>query len=342
MRAHNSRETEQVVYRQVPRSNAVESIHEPLNCIDVHNHIRQAGLALERSFRTKNWARRLFMTIIGCTLTNATLAHAAFCSPTNEVLDSHVVLEQVATALIGRTRVPSSPQRRLGSQRATDMVRRCSSGLSTTASVVTSAIQTAADAAQTSEQPRVPEGGAERRIEEGGQPRSDALPHPVHRHPSAQPAPTAPQSLPAQPAPTAPQPAPTAPQPLPAPDAEGKAVSARRWRPGEARHVKESAGAGCRRDGLLCRLVPMSKYAKEWSSQNSLGKNGLTCSVCGRKTWFFCIMHGNLALSEDAHRNLIAIGVEIPQVDPTRVASGVCVTGLRACTARHVLDFTEQ
>ena len=361
-RAPTRRETEQVVYRQVPRSNAVESIHEPLNCIDVHNHIRQAGLALERSFRTKNWARRLFMTIIGCTLTNATLAHAAFCSPTNEVLDSHVVLEQVAAALIGRTRIPSSPQRRLGSHRATDMVRRCSSGLSTTATVLPSPIQ--ADAARASQaQSRGEEGGPQPRVDEGGQPRTEALPPRAHRHPST---PTAPHPLaPAHPAPRDPSngasmsstrlpssvplmeaetnvPRPVAPVVDTAPVVEGKSFGARRWRHGEARYVKESAVARCRQDGLMCRLVPASKYAREWNKKSSLGKNGLTCSVCGRKTWFFCIMHGNMALSEAAQRELVAAGVQVPQVDPDRVASGVCVTGLRACTARHVLDFTGQ
>lgn len=43
--------------------------------IDVHNHYRQGGLGLERAVHTKDWAFRLFCTLIGIIETDAYLAY---------------------------------------------------------------------------------------------------------------------------------------------------------------------------------------------------------------------------------------------------------------------------
>ena len=52
----------------------VSMYHAGAPAIDVHNHIRQGGLALEEAWRTERWHHRVFACIFGIIETNAFLA----------------------------------------------------------------------------------------------------------------------------------------------------------------------------------------------------------------------------------------------------------------------------
>jgi len=59
----------------VKRSKLVEEYFNAANAVDVHNHLRQGGLGMEKRIRTKSWKMRLFCTIIGIIETDAFLAY---------------------------------------------------------------------------------------------------------------------------------------------------------------------------------------------------------------------------------------------------------------------------
>jgi hypothetical protein len=51
-----------------------ETLFRNLPRIDVHDHLRQGTLALERTWQTQNWVKRVFSTILGMSITDAYLA----------------------------------------------------------------------------------------------------------------------------------------------------------------------------------------------------------------------------------------------------------------------------
>jgi len=63
---------------RIPRPNVVEKYFSNANAIDVHDHYRQGGLALERSWRTHTWWHRVFATLLGMCETDAYLAFYHF------------------------------------------------------------------------------------------------------------------------------------------------------------------------------------------------------------------------------------------------------------------------
>ncbi len=65
------------VVQSKPRPQLVEDYFEAASAIDIHNHYRQGGLAIERNVLTKNWAFRLilFCTILGIIVVDAYLAY---------------------------------------------------------------------------------------------------------------------------------------------------------------------------------------------------------------------------------------------------------------------------
>ena len=52
----------------------MEAYFDNANAIDVHNHLRQGGLELERHWKTHTWWHRNFATIFGMCETDAYLA----------------------------------------------------------------------------------------------------------------------------------------------------------------------------------------------------------------------------------------------------------------------------
>jgi hypothetical protein len=69
---------EQEVEVRIPRPAVVEKYFSNANAIDVHDHYRQGGLALERSWRTHTWWHRVFATLLGMCETDAYLAFYHF------------------------------------------------------------------------------------------------------------------------------------------------------------------------------------------------------------------------------------------------------------------------
>jgi len=59
---------------KVKRPRLVFEYFETAKVIDVHNHLRQAGLGMERGVLTKSWVMRVFTTILGIIETDAYLA----------------------------------------------------------------------------------------------------------------------------------------------------------------------------------------------------------------------------------------------------------------------------
>ena len=67
-----------VYYKEVKRPAVVEQYFDGANAIDIHNHLRQGGLELERHWQTQTWWHRNFATIIGICETDAFLTFQRF------------------------------------------------------------------------------------------------------------------------------------------------------------------------------------------------------------------------------------------------------------------------
>ena len=59
---------------EVDQPRVVEEYHEGCGVVDLHNHLRQGCLDIERTLKTKCWYRRLFYTILGICVTDSSLA----------------------------------------------------------------------------------------------------------------------------------------------------------------------------------------------------------------------------------------------------------------------------
>lgn len=62
----------------MPRPKVVKDYFDNANAVDVHNHHRQGALDLESAWHTKNWAHRLFATLLGVMTTDSFLAYRHF------------------------------------------------------------------------------------------------------------------------------------------------------------------------------------------------------------------------------------------------------------------------
>ena len=67
-----------VYYKEAKRPAVVEQYFDGANAIDVHNHLQQGGLELERHWQTHTWVHRNFATIYGICETDAILAFQRF------------------------------------------------------------------------------------------------------------------------------------------------------------------------------------------------------------------------------------------------------------------------
>ncbi|XP_051167804.1 uncharacterized protein LOC127285709 [Leptopilina boulardi] len=67
-----------VAIKIVPRPKIVEEYFDGAPAIDIHNHIRQSGLALENSWSTQQWHHRMFASLFGIIEANAYLAFKFF------------------------------------------------------------------------------------------------------------------------------------------------------------------------------------------------------------------------------------------------------------------------
>ena len=85
---------------EVPRPSIVEHYFNTANAIDVHNHLRQGGLELERRWRTQTWWHWAFATVITICEADAYLAFLYFhpnkavtVNPTHEKFTSQLCMQ---------------------------------------------------------------------------------------------------------------------------------------------------------------------------------------------------------------------------------------------------------
>lgn len=60
-----------VCFKEILRPKIVETYFDGAPSIDIHNHIRQSGLALEQVWKTHKWTHRIFASLLGVIETNA-------------------------------------------------------------------------------------------------------------------------------------------------------------------------------------------------------------------------------------------------------------------------------
>ena len=68
----------EVYNKTVKRKKVVESYFDVASIIDINNHMRQGGLALETAWRTQFWASRVVATVLGIVETDAYLFYKKF------------------------------------------------------------------------------------------------------------------------------------------------------------------------------------------------------------------------------------------------------------------------
>lgn len=83
--------------RVIPRSQIAEAYQKHANAIDVHNQRRQALLGIERQYRTRNWEKRLFSTLLGICVVDA---HKLFANVTGEDICTVKFAERLFTSLM--------------------------------------------------------------------------------------------------------------------------------------------------------------------------------------------------------------------------------------------------
>ena len=111
----------EVEWRETKRPKVVEEYFDAAKVIDVHNHMRQGGLALEEAWATKSWEHRLASTLIGMIETDAFLAMKHFQPHCNDI-DHADFTEELAFQLLTNdfdnigvsTRGGGSPEKRQG------------------------------------------------------------------------------------------------------------------------------------------------------------------------------------------------------------------------------------
>ena len=77
-----------VFYKTVKRPKLVEEYHHEAPALDIRNHLRQDGLALESAWGTHKWYHQVYASLLGIIETNAYLAHNNFRCQTQET--SHI------------------------------------------------------------------------------------------------------------------------------------------------------------------------------------------------------------------------------------------------------------
>lgn len=71
----DGKETTEKFFKEVPRPLIVENVFKCFSVIDVHDHLRQGSLAMEKSWVTQKWSHRIFATLLGMTVVDAFLLY---------------------------------------------------------------------------------------------------------------------------------------------------------------------------------------------------------------------------------------------------------------------------
>ena len=89
----------EVYNKTVKRKKVVESYFDAASIIDINNHMRQGGLALETAWRTQSWESRVVATVLGIVETDAYLLYKKF-HPGGTRLSHSDFTEAVAKGLL--------------------------------------------------------------------------------------------------------------------------------------------------------------------------------------------------------------------------------------------------
>ncbi|CAG9822188.1 unnamed protein product [Phaedon cochleariae] len=96
--------TGETTIKEVPRTQLVQEYFDGAPAIDIHNHIRQSGLALEDVWNTQRWEHRMFSSIFGIIETNAFLSYKYFKG--DQSIKHSDFTEALALQLINNPRRP--------------------------------------------------------------------------------------------------------------------------------------------------------------------------------------------------------------------------------------------
>jgi hypothetical protein len=84
-------------YKKVKRPRIVEMYFAGAPAVDIHNHYRQGGLALEEGLQTKSWWMRAFCTILGIIETDTYVAYVRFCPNASDLSHSQFTMRLAAS-----------------------------------------------------------------------------------------------------------------------------------------------------------------------------------------------------------------------------------------------------
>ena len=89
----------EVFNKTVKRKKVVETYFDAASIIDINNHMRQGGVALETAWQTQSWASRVISTILGIVETDAYLLYKKF-HPGGSKISHSDFTESVAKGLL--------------------------------------------------------------------------------------------------------------------------------------------------------------------------------------------------------------------------------------------------
>jgi hypothetical protein len=99
----------------------VKEMFDAFSTIDIHDHLRQGSLEMERQWITRSWVLRLFMTMLGMIIVNAYKA-CEYMTPADErPADFNEFLGKLAYQLINNRFLEEE-----AALRATRQTRQCS------------------------------------------------------------------------------------------------------------------------------------------------------------------------------------------------------------------------
>ncbi len=106
----NGEEATELYYREIQRPNAVQIFFDAFSTIDVHDHLRQGSLAIEKAWVTHTWWHRVLGTVFGMCVVDAYRAyeHEA-TSFGNGTHDFTRFIDVLAFQLVHNRFLPSTP-----------------------------------------------------------------------------------------------------------------------------------------------------------------------------------------------------------------------------------------
>jgi hypothetical protein len=96
----DGRWVKQVYVKSVPRPSVVKELFDAFSAIDVHDHLRQGSLEMEREWITRSWVLRIFGTVLGIIIVNAFNCYLYMMEHVGPQLDFNTFLGKLSYELI--------------------------------------------------------------------------------------------------------------------------------------------------------------------------------------------------------------------------------------------------